>query len=218
MSTAEVEAMVQAARDNNRLLVEAISFRWHPRMIRLVDYVQSGNIGKLISIDSSFTFPANIEGNYRNSPAMGGGALFDVGVYPLHAFSALVGDQATAVVESCEKENGPTGIDLTSKWRIHIGEAVTANGLASFAMPEDQGFIVQGEKQAAEIIGNQAFTSWHSPSSLRLGDLIENFDAVDPYMLMIENFGNRINGEDSWVLPIETSLSVARMLDQLHSA
>ena len=94
LNLSEVESMVQAARENNRLLVEAVSCMWHPRMIRLIDYVKAGKIGEVISIDSSFTFPASLEGNYRLSPAMGGGALFDVGIYPLHAITALIGDEA----------------------------------------------------------------------------------------------------------------------------
>jgi predicted dehydrogenase len=216
MNLAEVELMVKTARECDLLLVEAVWSRWHPRMIRMVDYVKSGNIGDLISIDSSFTFPASIEGNYRLSPEMGGGALFDIGVYPLHAIAALVGENTQAVIQSCDVNFGPTGIDLTTKWSIRLGESIIGSGLASFEMPEDQTLIVNGEMQSVELLGSQAFTSWHSLSTLRLGDHIEEFAAVDPYMLMIENFGKRINGEDSWILPLETSLWVQKVGDQLR--
>jgi predicted dehydrogenase len=218
MNVAEVESMVQAARDNNRILAEAVSSMWHPRMRRLVEHVRNGNIGELISIDSSFTFPAEIEGNYRNSPAMGGGALYDVGVYPLHAIAALIGDDAKVEIESCDKNIGPTGIDLTSKWQMRIDGAITATALASFQLPENQSLIVRGTKQSIELVGNQAFTSWHSPSTLRLGEKLEDFEAADSYALMIESFGDRVNGLDSWVLPLETSLTVAKMLGQLNGA
>jgi D-xylose 1-dehydrogenase (NADP+, D-xylono-1,5-lactone-forming) len=217
MNLAEVELMVKTARECDRLLVEAVWSRWHPRMIRMVDYIKSGNIGELISIDSSFTFPASIEGNYRLSPAMGGGALFDIGVYPLHAITAIVGDSAQAVIQSCDVNFGPTGIDLTTKWSISFNDSIIANGLASFEAPEDQTLIVRGEKQSVEMVGNQAFTSWHAPSTLRLGDQVEEFAAVDPYMLMIENFGRRINGEESWVLPLESSLWAQKVGDQLRT-
>lgn len=216
MNVAEVETMVQAARDNNRILVEAVSSMWHPRIVQLVEHVRNGNIGELISINSSFTFPAEIEGNYRNSSAMGGGALYDVGVYPLHAIAALIGDDAKVEIESCDKKRGPSGIDLTTKWQMRINDSITASGLASFEMPEAQSLVVRGEKCSVELVGNQAFTSWHSPSTLRLGDNIENFEAADSYALMIESFGNRVNGLDSWVLPLETSLTVAKMLGQLQ--
>jgi len=217
MKVAEVETMVQAARDNNRILVEAVSSMWHPRIRRLVKHVRNGNIGEIISIDSSFTFPAEIEGNYRNSPAMGGGALYDVGVYPLHAIAALIGNDGKVEIEICDKKMGPSGIDLTTNWQMRFESATTATGLASFELPENQSLIVRGENSSLELVGYQAFTSWHSPSTLRLGENIENFEAVDSYALMIENFGNRVNGLDSWVLPLETSITVANMLGHLQS-
>jgi predicted dehydrogenase len=215
MNVAEVETMVQAARDNNRVLAEAVSSMWHPRMVRLVEHVRNGNIGELISIDSSFTFPAEIEENYRNSPAMGGGALYDVGVYPLHAIAALIGNDAKVEIEGCDKKIGPTGIDLTSKWQMRFDGAITAIGLVSFELPENQSLVVRGAKSSVELVGDQAFTSWHSPSGLRLGENIEDFGAADSYALMIENFGNKVNGLDGWVLPLETSLTVAKMLGHL---
>jgi predicted dehydrogenase len=216
MNLAEVELMVETARECDRLLMEAVWSRWHPRMIRMIDCVKSGNIGEVISIDSSFTFPATIEGNYRLSPEMGGGALFDIGVYPLHAIAAIVGDNAQAAIKSCEVNFGPTGIDLTTKWSLSFDGSLIANGLASFEMPENQSLIVSSEKETVELLGDQAFTSWHSPSALRLGKQTEEFAAVDPYMLMIENFGKKIQGEDSWVLPLETSLWVQKVVDQLR--
>ena len=90
---------------------------------------------------------------------MGGGALFDVGIYPLHAITALIGDDASTVIKSCDVKIGPTGIDLTSRWVMSINDLITASGLASFEMPENQSLIIRGEKSSAELIGSQAFTS-----------------------------------------------------------
>jgi predicted dehydrogenase len=208
MNTAEVELMIQTAKDCDRLLVEAVWSRWHPRMIRAIEVVKSGAIGQITSIDASFTFPASIEGNYRLSKEMGGGALFDIGVYPLHAIAALVGDSAKVEIENLDVNLGPTGIDLTTKWQMRINDSVTATGLASFEMLENQSLVIKGEKGSITFVGDKAFTSWNSPSALKIVDVVEEFEAVDPYMLMVENFGKKIQGEDSWVLPLETTLWV----------
>jgi len=217
MNVAEVELMIQTAKDHDRLLVEAVWARWHPRMIRMVDLVHSGAIGNVVSIDTSFTFPASLEGNYRLTPEMGGGALFDIGVYPLHAIAALVGDSAKVEIENCDVNLGPTGVDLTTNWQMRINDSVTATGLASFEMPENQSLVIKGEKDSITFVGEQAFTSWHSPSTLQIGESQEEFEAVDPYMLMIESFGKKIQGEDCWVLPLETSLWVQSIADQLRA-
>ena len=183
----------------------------------MLELVKSGSIGEITSIDASFTFPATIEGNYRQTPEMGGGALFDIGVYPLLAIAALVGDNAQIDIQKCEVNAGSTGIDLTTKWQMRINDSITAKGLASFEMPEKQSLIVTGEKKTITFVGDQAFTSWNSRSTLQISDLHEEFEAVDPYMLMIENFGKKIQGQGSWVLPLETSLWVQKAVDQLRT-
>jgi predicted dehydrogenase len=218
MNVAEVELMIQTAKDSDRQLVEAVWARWHPRMVRAIELVKSGEIGQVLSIDASFTFPASIEGNYRLSPEMGGGALFDIGVYPLHAIAALVNEDSNFEIENCNANLGPTGIDLTTKWQMQINDSITANGLASFEMPEKQSFVISGEKKTITFIGDQAFTSWNSASTLQIGDALEQFEAVDPYRVMIENFGKKVQGEKSWVLPLETSLWVQRVVDQLRTS
>jgi predicted dehydrogenase len=216
MNLAEVEMMVEAARQSDRLLVEAVWSRWHPRMVRLVDYAHAENFGEITSIESSFTYPASIEGNYRLLPEMGGGALFDIGVYPLHAMAALLGDTSDVVIEECDVNLGPTGIDLTTQWRMRSSNSAIADGLSSFEMPENQTLVVQGESETIELLGTQAFTSWHSASTLRIGETVEEFEATDPYRIMIENVGRRIRGEESWVLPLETSLWVQKIVDKLR--
>jgi len=218
MNVAEVELMIQTAKECDRLLVEAVWARWHPRMVRAVELVKSGEIGQVVSIDASFTFPASIEGNYRLSPEMGGGALLDIGVYPLHAIAAIVGSSANLEIENCETNFGPTGIDLTTKWQIRINNLITATGLASFEMPENQSLVIKGEKQTITFVGSQAFTSWNSASTLHIGDVEEQFEAVDPYRVMIENFGRVIQGEEGWVLPLETSLWVQKAIDRVGSS
>jgi len=52
---------------------------------------------------------------------------------------------------------------------------------------------------------------------LKVGDSLESFAPVDPYQLMVENFGSRINGQTSWILPINESIRVMEILDQIAS-
>ena len=59
----EVERMMSRAREKQRLLVEAVWTRWHPRFQRLIAATGSGEVGTLETITSAFTFEGNIEGN-----------------------------------------------------------------------------------------------------------------------------------------------------------
>jgi predicted dehydrogenase len=215
MDAKEATLMADAAKENNRMIVEAVWTRWHPRFVRMVELVQSGAIGEIKAIDASFTFPGTLEGNYRLAPEMGGGSLFDVGPYPLHAWSALTQGNLKMKINSVQRNIGSTGVDMTTRIDATLNGSITVNALTSFERDEEQQLLVTGSLSSIENIGNDAFTSLRNPSVLKVGESLENFAPVDPYQLMVENFGARIKGEASWVLPIEETIRVMEILDEI---
>ena len=215
MNANEARSMADAAKANDRLLVEAVWTRWHPRFIRMVELVRNGAIGEIQAIDSSFTFPGSLEGNYRLIPEMGGGSLFDVGPYPLHAFSALTNGDPKLVINSVNRNTSTTGVDMTTRIDATINGSIAAHALTSFEREEEQKLVVTGSLATIENVGNDAFTSLRSPSILKVGDSIEKFAPVDPYQLMVENFGSRILGEPSWILPMNETIRVMEILDEI---
>ena len=217
MDAKEARLMADAAKENNRMLVEAVWTRWHPRFIRMVELVQSGAIGEIKAIDASFTFPGSLEGNYRLLPEMGGGSLFDVGPYPLHAWSALTQGNLKMKINSVQRNIGLTGVDMTTRINATLNGSIAVNALTSFEREEEQLLLVTGSVWSIENIGNDAFTSLRSPSVLKVGDSLENFAPADPYQLMVENFGAQIQGEASWILPREETIRVMEILDQIAS-
>jgi D-xylose 1-dehydrogenase (NADP+, D-xylono-1,5-lactone-forming) len=215
MDANEARLMAEAAKNNNRMLVEAVWTRWHPRFIRMVELVQSGAIGEIKAIDASFTFPGSLEGNYRLAPEMGGGSLFDVGPYPLHAWSALTQGNLKMKINSIQRNTGPTGVDMTTRIDATLNGSITVNALTSFERDEEQQLLVTGSLSSIENIGNDAFTSLRNPSVLKVGESLENFAPVDPYQLMVENFGAQVKGEASWILPVEETIRVMEILDEI---
>ncbi len=214
---AQAQSMADAAKKYDRVLVEAVWSQWHPRFIRANELIQAGDIGKLNIIDSSFCFTGNFTDNYRLDPAMGGGSLLDVGVYQAHAWAALNPGALDFMISSVEVNTSDSGIDLTSKISGLLGRTINVDAIASFEMPEQQHLVLTGDRGSIEFLGNEAFTSWQKESSLRIGDQVELFAPVDPYKLMIENFGEHIAGRDSWVVPMEQSLAVMKVIDQIRA-
>jgi predicted dehydrogenase len=214
---AQAQLMADAAKKYDRVLVEAVWSQWHPRFIRAVELVQAGEIGTLTSIDSSFCFTGDFADNYRLDPAMGGGSLLDVGVYQAHAWAALNPEVLDLQISSLEENTSESGVDLTSKIAGLLSGTVKVDAIASFEMPEQQHLVITGDRGSIDFLGNEAFTSWHKVSSLRIGDQVQQFAAVDPYQLMIENFGEHIMGRESWIMPMQQSLAVMQVVDQLRA-
>ena len=216
-SHAEAKLMADAAVANDKLLVEAVWTRWHPRFERMVELVRGGDIGQVTNIDSAFTFTTTFTVNYRLVPEMGGGSLLDVGPYQAHVWSALAPKDAELKIESALANLGPTGIDLTTQVSATLNDSVSVSALTSFEQDEKQSLVVSGEIASLEFPQGQAFTSWKEASSIKIGDHVENFAPVDPFTLMIEAVGNRINGEPVWLPSLRESLWVMDVLDKIKA-
>ena len=84
-------------------------------------------------------------------------------------------------------------------------------------MPEHQYLVVTGTDASARMREGAAFTAWREPTTLIVGDHVESFEAVDAYQLMVEAVSDRILGRDAWCVPLEQSLAVAWVLDDVRT-
>jgi xylose dehydrogenase (NAD/NADP) len=215
LTVEQTDSLIACSRTTDRLLVEAAWSRWHPRFQRLQELARSGALGTIQWVDSAFAFTGNHTDNYRANRDMGGGALLDVGCYLVHALVAAIGPDFKADVRDMQQDMGYNQVDLTTRFRLHAG-VTEMTGLASIALPEEQRLIVRGDNETVTMHQGQAFTSWCAPSTLKVGDHIEAFPAVDAYELMVEAMSERIQGADTWVIPLEESRTVADVLDRLE--
>ncbi|PJF45754.1 MAG: dehydrogenase, partial [Candidatus Thermofonsia Clade 3 bacterium] len=109
INAAQAQEMVDAARSAGLFLMEAMWTRFLPIMVETRRLIAEGAIGKVQMIQADFGFRASFNPASRLfDPALGGGALLDVGVYPISLASMLLGrpDRIAAVATL-----GATGID-----------------------------------------------------------------------------------------------------------
>ena len=212
---AEATLMADAARISGKVLVEAVWTRWHPRFIRAVELVKSGDVGHVVHIDSCFTFNADVSANYRSEPGMGGGALLDVGLYQIHLWRALCDTAFDIEITSVKQKMSPTGVDLTTEIVATSSQGAELHALSSFEMASRQQISIRTSASSIHFAHSQAFSSWKERSTLAIGDHIEEFEAVDAYGLMVDGFTAHTLGQDGWILPIQESLDVSRLLGEV---
>ncbi|MEJ6628873.1 MAG: Gfo/Idh/MocA family oxidoreductase [Ilumatobacteraceae bacterium] len=215
LHASETESMFACALRNDRLLVEAVWGRWHPRFSRMVDVVASGTIGNIEHIETAFTFTSEMTDNYRLNPLMGGGALLDVGCYQAHAWVALTNGAKDLEISDLTRTIGPTGIDLTTDVSVRINKSITAHAVSSFALPSQQQFIVQGSQGKMQTDVGESFTTWNETCSLRINEVVEEFTTTNAFVEMVENVSNVIRGEEGWIVPSADSIRVAHILDSI---
>jgi dTDP-3,4-didehydro-2,6-dideoxy-alpha-D-glucose 3-reductase len=90
----DVVRLNQLAENKHLVLMENFQFRFHQQFAILTNLLQSGKIGEIRIIKSYFGFPPFADTtNIRYQKALGGGALFDAGVYPIKLAQILLGSQ-----------------------------------------------------------------------------------------------------------------------------
>jgi hypothetical protein len=92
---------------------------------------------------------------------------------------------------------------------------VSVYAASSFETNLAQRLVVTGTNGTIATESGEAFTTWREPSSLRVNGRVENFAPIDAFVAMTEAVSHHIDGESGWVLPLEESLRVAEILDQI---
>jgi predicted dehydrogenase len=109
MNRHEAEELVQLARAKQLFLMEAMWTRFMPALAEVRRVVASGEIGKVTQVIADLGFKADFGHEHRVfNPVLGGGALLDLGIYPLSIAVALLGPVEAVAAQA---EIGPTGVD-----------------------------------------------------------------------------------------------------------
>jgi predicted dehydrogenase len=109
LNAGEVRRMIDAARANDRFLMEAMWSRFLPAYRTLLRTVEAGTIGEPLLVESDFGFRVPVMPDHRLfDPRLGGGALLDIGVYPLQLCSLVLGTPDEVVAGATV---GVTGVD-----------------------------------------------------------------------------------------------------------
>jgi xylose dehydrogenase (NAD/NADP) len=108
--TGDDTAALIAAAGPEALFWESFVFPFHPQSDRLRSLIDAGELGEVREIVSEFHFTVGRPGNIRLKPENGGGALYDVGCYPLRLARLLFGAEPVAATGAAFM--GPTGVDV----------------------------------------------------------------------------------------------------------
>jgi predicted dehydrogenase len=92
MNAAQVKTIIAKARERKLFLMEGIWTRFIPATNLLLDLIQKGTIGEIISVRADFGFKGNPDPSARlYNKELGGGSLLDIGIYPVYLNMLLLG-------------------------------------------------------------------------------------------------------------------------------
>lgn len=194
LDAAEVRDMIAAAEASGVLLMEAFMYKFHPQIERALGLLRSGAIGELRSVQSSFTFTFERGGdNYRWSPGMGGGALYDVGCYTISAARLAFGEEPVSTFARARLDPG-TGIDMTASVLLEFPGGRFAMCDCSFESHFQSRLLAVGNAGTLHL--DRAFSAKDQDARITIVRGAEAETIVVPradmFALMVEHFGDGV--------------------------
>ena len=215
LNAAECQEMIEACRENKVKLMEAFMYRHTERTRKVQEIVASGVLGELKYINSCYRFHLTRPKDIRLLPELGGGALFDVGCYPLNFIGMLLNDTPRSLQAEAEMANG---VDIIYSAALNYGNGVIANVNCGF-----NAF----QRVYSEIVGTEGYLEVPDTFLGIAGELtlktvagVEHIPiaASDRYLLQLDGFATAIINDRDPLLSTSESLRNMEIIDRLLEA
>lgn len=116
------ENLIELARTNDTPLAEAYMYRAHPQVGRIGEFAREHDLGEPLELRSSFCFHVPFDPSHRLfAPHLGGGAILDVGGYPISLAMALAGSSDMPEPIEIDGEVQPNGVESLAEARLRFG-------------------------------------------------------------------------------------------------
>lgn len=218
LNAAEAREMVSAARSGGQFLMEAMWTRLLPAMEQVRAWLSSGRLGELRLLEADFGFrPERDPGSRLFDPALGGGALLDIGVYPVSLASMVMGP-----VEELRTLShlGETGVD--EQGAVLLSHGGPRHSLLSFTFLSESPTI-------ATVAGTRGRMTlhrrWWSVERITLAPAGGDEETVarpfpgNGYQFQAAHVGDclRSGRAESPVMPLDETLRVMETLDRIRA-
>lgn len=219
LNAAELQELISLARAKQLFLMEAMWVRWLPIVVKLRELLQEGAIGQPFQMHASFhsSAPKAADNRFYN-PELGGGALLDLGIYPISYSSMIFGSPAKI---SGHARLGETHIDehFGAVFGYTGGRIAMVSAGIDGRLPQDITLI--GTMGTIRVFLDQG--GWQQTRlQLQAGGKSQEFDL--PFLgrgythQALEVVRCLDAGElESPTMPLDESLSIMRILDELRS-
>lgn len=223
LSAAEVREMRDACAAHGVLLMEAFMYRYTDRTRQVREVLRSGVLGEVKFVHASFRFTLANPASIKLQRELGGGSLYDVGVYPVN-FSGVVADaigggpgssRPASIVATCERSGG---IDVMASALLTYPTGLIASVHSGFNAQKRIAAEIIGTKGALEIA--DTFFDHAGALVLTCGEERREIPvaASDRYRGEVEDFAAAILEKCAPQLGLAESLRNAEVIDAILAA
>ena len=217
----EIKPLIKA-RDKAEVLVsEAFMVTYHPQWLKVRELLKKGAVGQLRQVQASFAYHNVDANNMRNQVKLGGGALPDIGVYPIVATRFATGAEPQKVLSTVEFDP-KFKTDRFASAQVKF-KTFDLNFYISTQMALRQSIVFHGDKGFIEL--NAPFNSnLYEGSEVRLhnadhsDDKVFRFTGINQYQYEVEAFARAAAGRKQEIFSLEDSIANQRVIDAIYKA
>ncbi|MGO9503555.1 MAG: Gfo/Idh/MocA family protein [Streptosporangiaceae bacterium] len=219
MNAADAQELIETARVRGTFLMEAMWTRFLPHMARVREILASGVLGEIVLLTADHGQWFAADPDFRLfSPQLGGGALLDLGIYPVSFASLVLGTPGRITAVS---EPAFTGVDgQTSMILQYAGRAQALLTTTLWARTANRA-VISGTEARLEL------EEWfYQPTAFRVvgrdGSEIERYDERHEGKGLRHQAAEvgrclRAGLTESPLLPLDETLSVMEAMDEIRS-
>jgi len=225
LTAADAEEMIAAAEASGVVLMEAFMYRHHPSWVAVRHLVSSGRIGRLVTIQSWFSYYNDDPSNIRNILDFGGGALYDIGCYCINLSRMLFGGEPVRITSAIRRDPND-GTDVLTSAILEFDGGIASFTCATRTEP-DQRVHVYGDRGhiSVAIPFNIPPDRPTTISVIAGGDPPVNpatdvmtFETKDPYAAQAEAFAGVVLDGTPLPIPSRDAVANLRVIEAVFSA
>lgn len=222
MNATQARRMVMAADASQRVLLEAFHYRFHPYFRRVLKLLANDVIGGIRHIEAQFDVRIPYRSSeFRHNPMLGGGALMDLGCYPVHWVRALMGSEPRVLQAECVRSD--TGVDVATHAPLCFPAGATAEIMTAMddtaAEQHYAHVVIEGEKgrltlenPIAPHNGNKIITEVDGTSRS------ESVAGESTYFYQLQHFVATIEGHEVPLTGGEDAIKNMQLIDNIYAA
>ncbi len=206
-------------------IMEAFMVRFHPQWLMVRDRVRAGALGDLRAVQAYFSYFNRDPANVRNQVDIGGGALYDIGCYPIVAGRFLFGTEPQRVIALVDRDP-EFKTDRMVSALVDFGEGRRLDFTVSTQSVPYQRVQVCGTAKRMEVhipfnapLGGSTKVFTDDGSKLDGGSMTEEvIPACDMYTLEIDAFSQAVRGAIALPYGVEDAICNMRVIDALFAS
>ncbi len=150
INSKDSEELINMAKEHNVFLMEAMCTKFLPVNLKVKQWIKEDKIGKVLHIIAKFGFRSDYDpGSRLYNPSLGGGALLDVGVYPISYTTFLLDRVPDKIISSAII--GASAVDEQNVFIFHYNDGVLADLSSSISCETGEDALIVGERGIIKV-------------------------------------------------------------------